>query len=333
MQGAGLPPSCRHLEKRTAVAASYLKTDNASFTTYLVVAIGNKNTQIVYEYRYILHSDTLTRVHLPTPPGYMYMYPSGTVLAEFRVPVFPAAFPATFPAAVSATENGRMALSLIAIAVLSHSKIHNFSDTAPADLSTDWTNVDGGPVQRDPLGDLLRRTPPSSSARTAVPPLTAQQIAVVDAAFADHGPSPYNYTVFDGFLSAGNDLGTLELVSADDPSPALAACSAIIECRGITFQLPTDVTKVGRDAQPIKAYLKRGASGSKSTAWISYLKVAPVAPPALIFTGDAFGGGLDVALRRDTYTVQWLNVSGQNYSFVPPLTPQSALPPTPHLGV
>lgn len=43
-------------------------------------------------------------------------------------------------------------------------------------------------------------------------------------------------------------------------------------------------------------------------------------------------GGLDITLRADTFTVQDLNKTGVNYSFVPSLTPSRALPLTQHLG-
>ena len=43
-------------------------------------------------------------------------------------------------------------------------------------------------------------------------------------------------------------------------------------------------------------------------------------------------GGLDFALRASTFTMQELNKSGTNYSFVPALTPRSGLPLTQMLG-
>ena len=67
-----------------------------------------------------------------------------------------------------------------------------------------------------------------------------------------------------------------------------------------------------------------GVSRGSAAPWCSYIKSAPVGPPAAVYTKEF--KGLTMALRADTFTMQWLNVSGANYSFVPGVTAGSALP-------
>ena len=88
----------------------------------------------------------------------------------------------------------------------------------------------------------------------------------------------------------------------------------------------------GTIAKRTKVFLKKGTGRTGGAPWASWVKIAPVDPPATLIHAK----GLNVALRSNTFTVQWLNVSGTssagNYSFVPPLNSGSALPLVQHLG-
>ena len=111
---------------------------------------------------------------------------------------------------------------------------------------------------------------------------------------------------------------------------ALDACSVLIECRGVTYN---SLGPNGTITTQTKAFLKKLTHNSGGAPWWSWLKVAPVDPPAAI----VHGGGLTAALRSRSLTVQWLNhtsspTSVSNYSWVPALTPASALPLVQHLG-
>ena len=82
-----------------------------------------------------------------------------------------------------------------------------------------------------------------------------------------------------------------------------------------------------------KVFLKKGAHRSGKAPWWSWYKVAPIDPPASVVSG----GGLTAAIRTKSFTVQWLNHTASattvsNYSWVPALTPGSALPLIQHLG-
>jgi hypothetical protein len=181
-----------------------------------------------------------------------------------------------------------------------------------------WHNREGGPLQHDPLWSLLPPPAPPSSSSAAV---------AVDVATLAHRATlaSFNYSFSAGFLAAGGDIATVNVTSVE---AALAACTAIVECRGLTYSGGPN----GSITQETKVFLKKGTGRSGGAPWASWVKTAPVGPPAALIEAQ----GLNAALRADSFTVQWLNVSGtssaENYSFVPPLNSGSALPLVQHLG-
>eukprot|EP00966_Prymnesium_polylepis_P192251 4455769-Prymnesium_polylepis.1 len=195
------------------------------------------------------------------------------------------------------------------------------SSPLDADARFNWTNEHGGPLvdRGDPISRLA-----TARAPTAAP--TSLLRTLRSASAPPFNAPPFNYTKLTGFLAAGNDLSVVEVDSAQE---ALDACSALAECRGVTYSAGPNGTVTRRT----KAYLKRSAAHSGGAPWISWVKAAPIYPPAKTFHFD----GLALALRAGSFTVQWLNVSCASYplsnlSFVPALTPGSALPLIQHLG-
>eukprot|EP01047_Picozoa_sp_COSAG01_P090949 COSAG01_NODE_22668_length_846_cov_1.042838_1_plen_206_part_01 len=186
----------------------------------------------------------------------------------------------------------------------------------PAPASFDdvgaWTNREGGPLQHDSLAALLPKTPPSPSPDVWM--LPSQR----DSSLAGE-PAAFAYVYRKGFLAAGGDIATVNVSSAEE---AQAACTAIIECRGVTYSGGPNGTIAG--GTKAKAFLKKSAHSTGGAPWSSWVKSAPVSPPAQVINAE----GVSLALRRESFTVQWLNVSGgvssPNYSFVPPLTHGSA---------
>ena len=201
---------------------------------------------------------------------------------------------------------------------------HQRSPVAPLDAADrfNWTNEHGGPIvdRSDPIGRFVAVRPPS-----AAPAGTASEMSITRAAVQPLRAS-FNYTYASGFLASGNDLTTLYVETLQ---AALDACTAHAECRGITYSGGPNGTIVNST----KVYLKKATGHSGGAPWSTWLKVAPAGPPAQTFKLE----GLTIALRADTYTVQWLNVSRKAYplanlSFTPALTPGSALPLVQHLG-
>lgn len=188
-----------------------------------------------------------------------------------------------------------------------------------------WHNREGGPLQRDPLSALLLPPSPPSTTSEARARVNEVEAAALLAAAPRSALASFNYSYSEGFLAAGGDIATVNATSVKD---ALAACSAIVECRGLTYSGGPN----GTITQRTKVFLKKGTGRSGGAPWASWVKIAPVGPPAMLINAP----GLNVALRSDTFTVQWLNVSGtssaENYSFVPPLDSGSALPLVQHLG-
>ena len=180
-----------------------------------------------------------------------------------------------------------------------------------------WTNVHGGPIVdgSDPINRWIRSAPPAPA-----PVGTA-------AALHPHA-SPFSYTMAAGFLETGNDIKQLQVTSLQQ---ALDACSLLIMCRGFTYQGGVN----GTITRSTKVFLKSGGGRGGGAPWYSWYKSAPVDPPAAIFTSP--DNTLTFALRTDTATVQWLNLTrgdprSDSFSFVPALSPGSALPPVQHLG-
>ena len=193
----------------------------------------------------------------------------------------------------------------------------------PPASELNWTNSHGGPlVERgDPAEKFTHHQPPSlySLASPAPPPLST--------------PSPFKFTRYPGFLAAGNDIKVIEVSSLE---AAIDACSGFIECRGLCFSTGVN----GTITNLTKVFLKRIAAAChgahcKTLPWTSYVKEAPVDPPALI-VHDV--GGLNASFRSKTFTLSSLNATRatkivpDGYSFVPMLNPGSALPLVQHLG-
>lgn len=191
-----------------------------------------------------------------------------------------------------------------------------------------WTNDLGGPLIEDNLA-LLVSKPPSARAAAAEATPSARAAAAEAAATAAGLQAPaYWYARLNGYLDAGHDIKTLVVTNVTD---GLDACSALILCRGITFN---SSGPNGTIRGPTMVYLKSSAvrAHRSGAPWSTWLKEAPVMPPAHIFDDV---GGVALALRQDTLTVQWLNATRpgvSNFSFVPPLRPSSALPLVQHLG-
>ena len=192
-----------------------------------------------------------------------------------------------------------------------------------------WTNPHGGPIQRDALAERMSASPPSGPTPT---PTTASAPGVAAARPPPPGPAPvpagaFKFDYHVGALAAGDDIAIINVTSEAE---ALAACTALIACHGVTYIGGPNGTIT---AKPTKAYLKHGShvnNGQPSDhMWSSWTKVAPFGPPAQVLAAE----GLNLALRADSFTVQWLNVTGvSNYSFVNSLDGQSALPLSQHLG-
>ena len=75
----------------------------------------------------------------------------------------------------------------------------------------------------------------------------------------------------------------------------------------------------------VKIYFKSNNGVGGSSAWSSWVKVAPVTPPAASLP---VGGTsrLKLLLRQDFYTVQNLSRVGAHFSFTRPLDDGSTLP-------
>ena len=138
------------------------------------------------------------------------------------------------------------------------------------------------------------------------------------------------YALAGGLLSGGDELLAMKVSTLQ---PALDVCSADPTCRGLTHN---GTGPNGTLAGPTVVHLKKGTAHlvpDRETGghWFSWLKQAPVTAP--VKTIEA--GGLVAALRSGSFSVQWLNATRagvDNFSFVPPLTPSSALPLVHHLG-
>jgi hypothetical protein len=137
----------------------------------------------------------------------------------------------------------------------------------------------------------------------------------------------FNYSYRKGFIGAGNDLGTMNVSSTQE---ALDACNQIVECRCVTYS--SDGPN-GTITKPTKIFLKRGGGSSGGAPWSTWSKEGAATPPSAIYKLDGQGlPDLSLALRESSFTVQWFNVSGANYSFAPPLSAGSSLPLVQHLG-
>ena len=108
-------------------------------------------------------------------------------------------------------------------------------------------------------------------------------------------------------------------------SEALSICDGHARCRGITYS-GSNTTKAKQHV-----YFKMDAGVAHSHGWSSWLKQAPVTPPALTVS---VGGTsrLELRLRQDFFTVQNLSRSGEKWSFTRPLDDSSTLPFCAHLG-
>lgn len=181
-----------------------------------------------------------------------------------------------------------------------------------------WTNEHGGPLvhRGDPLPLLV--------GRYAASPRKSKQLPIGK-------PTPgVTYALAGGFLSGGDELLAMKVSTLQ---PALDACSAEPICRGVTHN---GTGPNGTLAGPTVVHLKKGTAHlvpDRETGghWFSWLKQAPVTAPVQTIKA----GGLVAALRSGSFSVQWLNATRagvDNFSFVPPLTPSSALPLVHHLG-
>lgn len=202
----------------------------------------------------------------------------------------------------------------------------------PPIAQLNWTNANGGPLTQngDPAERFFRHTAPSAPHAMIEPSLHHMRPGTAQPETSAATPR-FKYVQYHGFLAAGNDLQVVNVTSVQD---ALEACTRLIECRGLCYRGGPNGTMPQRSTT---VYLKRlaiGCAGShcKALPWTSWIKSARVDSPAATFSASS---GLTLALRQGSYTVQWLNVSRPNVtnlSFVPPLTPQSALPLVQHLG-
>ena len=189
-------------------------------------------------------------------------------------------------------------------------------DPLPSHLN--WTNQHGGPIvdRTDPALRFARNRPHNAS----ILPVHASQPSKYKPS------SNYSFKYYAGFLSAS---GITRAMQINDAQTALDACSADIMCDGVTYQ-SSGVN--GTVTKNTTAYLKRAAGFTASSTWTAWLKTGAVDKPIRTLSV----GGLESALRTKTFTVQWLNASRAthiaNYSFVPTLTPGSALPLHHHLG-
>ena len=210
----------------------------------------------------------------------------------------------------------------------------------PRDLN--WTNAHGGPLvpSGDPMSYITRPTnrppSPSSSSPPPSPPPSPALTKRLPSALAPR-PGMFTYAYQPGFWEDGNDLGQVQV---DTLQAACDACTAVTLCRGFTYDnsrgglngtITAKTTVFLKKVGPCAG--RRGGCEVNTTlpAWATWLKGAKAGPPASVIRA----GGLAVALRADTFTAQWVNLSsGQhtNYSFVPPLTDGSALPLVHHLG-
>ena len=106
---------------------------------------------------------------------------------------------------------------------------------------------------------------------------------------------------------------------------ALSICDEHPRCRGITYS-GSNATK-----EEEHIYFKMNAGIAHSAGWSSWIKRAPVTPPALTVS---VGGTsrLELRLRQDFFTVQNLSRTGERWSFTRPLDEGSTLPFCAHLG-
>lgn len=127
---------------------------------------------------------------------------------------------------------------------------------------------------------------------------------------------------------------SIKTIQVESEAAALEACSSIIECRGFTYN-SSGIN--GSITSTTKVFLKKQASCTGGAPWTSWIKYAPVLPPAQLLQApglnvvrdwqsqpccaasafcpglhglDSFGMLSPQALRDSSYTVQWLNVSG-----------------------
>ena len=132
----------------------------------------------------------------------------------------------------------------------------------------------------------------------------------------------YKYEWAEGFLGAGGDVLAPESLTVKD---ALAQCSTLPSCRGITYHGSNTTT--GTE----KIYFKNEDGVEKSAGWSTWLKRAPVTPPvAKVDVGGS--SNLTLLLRQDFYTVQNLSRTGEAWSFTRPLDDASVLPMCAHVG-
>jgi hypothetical protein len=135
-----------------------------------------------------------------------------------------------------------------------------------------WTNPHGGPIQRDALAEWLDSVPPSPTPTTAsVPKVAAAGPPPPGPAPVPSGPFMYDYHA--GCLAAGGDL---DIINVTSEAEAIAACTALIECHGVTYIGGPNGTIT---TEPTKVYLKLGSTvnngQSSDHAWSSWVKVAP----------------------------------------------------------
>ena len=202
-----------------------------------------------------------------------------------------------------------------------------------------WTNSDGGPLlpRGDPISLLTRPsgTPPSPAPMIIGEPREEALSSAAPSAAAAAADTSYSYQP--GFLEDGNDLATIQV---DSLQAACDACTAAQLCRSFTYNnsaggvngtFSTKTTVFLKKIGPCEG--RRGACTVTGGApWATWHKTGlKSGPPATVLKA----GGLAAALRADTFTVQWLNLSAgdhTNFSFVPALSDGSALPLVHHLG-
>ena len=134
----------------------------------------------------------------------------------------------------------------------------------------------------------------------------------------------YHYEWKPGFIGAGGDVA---LPANTTVKEALARCSALARCRGITYDGSNTTTA------PVRAYFKLSADagGGAKSNWSTWAKVANVTPPAATLP---VGGTsrLELLLRQGFFSVQNLSRVGETWSFTRPLDAKTTLPQCAHLG-
>jgi hypothetical protein len=155
-----------------------------------------------------------------------------------------------------------------------------------------WTNAEGGPIvmSGDPAESLLRAVPRESLLASTRPWADTAQHAT---------KPPFTFRRLPGYLNAGSNLVVINVTSLDE---AFDACAAAIECRALCYDSAGPNGTIATKTEVILKRLASGCGGSHCKAFpaISWVKEAPLHPPAAILNG----GGFTFALVRRVATAQ-----------------------------